>query len=436
MTKQRSFAVTLLPLFSTSAALHTALMLFAFREAPIADHMGMAIWWVFLTVYHFVMVNFLKTPRDLRSIVIVSALFLIGQLAAVYLLSPVFPTITWWLATMAAWISIYYRCAASLLEGVKPEAMMVNFEVSVLTLLFSAVVINGNVMDPGVLIHLCIGLFCILVAMMRLRTLHTRIDTRNNETAAGFLLPLILVVIAAFVILFCVIISGSAAQILTRITTWLSQLLISAANMIGAFFFWLFSLFPQPPSGPGEEAFEAPSLPSAQQEQVATNNGIILYVLILAVVAGLVICVIKLWHTVHLRSPSMKRTVHSVVVKKNSLRDVFKRFFQKLMGRLRFHLRYLHERNTIPGLLVWIERRMRRIRMGRKIGETPSAFLARVAERYPRCQNELRYLAGQLDQYYFGGGDGLSSETVVKLRKKLKAAFSATKHTHERKPHL
>lgn len=436
MTKQRSFAVTLFSLLSTSAALHTALVLVAFREAPIADHLGLAIWWLFLAVYQFVMTKYLQAPRELRSIVILSAVFVIAQLGVTIRCAPIFPSFSGWAAAFAMWIATYYRCANAILGGVTPEALMVNFETTAMTLLFSAVVVGLGAMVPGVLIHLCISLFLILIAMMRQRTLHTRIDTQNRESTTTLLLPLILLGIAALVVVFCIIISGSAADILTQITAWLSRLLTLAVDLIGAFLFWFFSLFPQPKKNSGDSDFYAEPLPAGQQEQVTTSNGIILYLLIIAVVVGLIFCVVKIWRTVHLRGRSVKlRTVNAVVVKKNSLWETIKRFWNKLSRKIRFNLHYLSHRNTAPGLLVWIEWQMRRKRMKRKHGETASAFLTRVGNQFPLCQTDLQALAKQLDRYYFGLGDDLPPETIRKLRKQLKHAFSNGANSQEKKSH-
>lgn len=436
MTKQRSFAVTLFPPLATAAALHTALMLFAFRHAPIADHLGLGIWWMFLTVYQLVMTKFLQSPRELRSIVIVSGIFVVGQLGVTVLCAPIFPTFTGWLAAIAMWIATYYHSVNGLLDGMKPEALMVIFETTVLTLLFSAAVVGSGAIASGVPIHLCISLFLILIAMMRQRTLHTRIDAESHENKANLLPPLILFAVSVFVVLVCILISGSAASVLTIITTWLSQLLHSAAKLLGAFFYWLFSLFPTPDSSLDGEFFETEPLLTGQSEQVATNNGIILYLIVIAVAAGLVFCVLKIWRTVRLQGRSTRnRTVHAVVVKKNSLWESLARFFGRIHRIIRFNLQYLRCRNTGPGLLVWIERQMRRKRLKRKHGETPSAFFARIGIKFPSCQEDLRELAKQLDRYYFGAGADLSPETVRDLRKKLKRAFSIQNDSQEKKSH-
>lgn len=436
MTKQRSFAVSLFPPLATAAALHTALMLFAFRHAPIADHLGLGIWWMFLAAYQLVMTKYLQSPRELRSIVLVSAVFVLGQLAVTIWWAPIHPTFTGWLAALAMWIATYYHSVNALLDGMKPEALMVIFETTVLTLLFSAAVVGSGAIASGVPIHLCISLFLILIAMMRQRTLHTRIDTESHENKANLLPPLILFAVAVFVVPVCLLISGSAASVLTVITTRLSQLLQAAAKLIGAFFFWLLSLLPTPDSNLDGDAFEAVPLPSGQAEQVATNNGIVLYLIVISIAVGLVFCVLKIWRTVRLQGRSAKsRTVHAVVVKKSSLWESIKLFWAKIRRRIRFNIQYLRSRNTGPGLLVWIERQMRRRRLKRKQGETTSAFFTRIGTRFPSCQEDLRELSKQLDRYYFGAGADLSPEAVRELRKKLKRAFSTNHDSQEKKSH-
>lgn len=435
MTGQHSFAVTLFPPLAIAAALHTALMLFAFRHAPIADHLGLGIWWLFLTVYRFVMQKYLEAPRELRGIVLLSAAFVIGQLIATILFAPIFPSLVGWLGALGMWIATYYQCVNVLSNGTKPESLMVIFETTGMTLLFTAAVVGSGAIVPSVLIHLCISLFLILIAMMRQRTLHTRIDTDSHENRANLLPPLILLAITLFAVIICVLISGSAARVLSQITAWLLQVVKDGAHLIGAFFFWLLSLFPPPTDSVDEEFFYVEPLPSGQAEQVSTDNGIVLYLLILAVAIGLVFCVLKVWRTVLLRGRSAaRRTVQATVVKKSSLWESIKLFLAKIQQKIRFNLQYLRCRNTVPGLLVWIERRMRRKRMKRKQGETTSAFLLRVATSFPSCKEDLLFFSLQLDRYYFGAGSDLSPDDIHNLRKTLKHAFAQSHPTVEKKP--
>lgn len=426
MTSRNSFAVTFLPLLSTSAAMHTALVLFAFRDAPIADHIGMAVWWAFLAMYHIVMTKFLQKPRELRSIVIVSAIFLVGQFAVTFLLNPIYPSFTGWLAAAAMWCSVYYRAVMAISEGTKPESLVVTFELTALTLLASAVVINGQAMDSGVLPHLCIGVLSALIAMMRLRTLHTRINSQANASSSGILLIVLLLVIAVCVMIFCAVISGSAADILTKITALLSQILSALVNGLGAFLFWLLSLFPKNIEPIEGDAFDAPSLPSEQMQDIPDGSGILLYLLIIAVVLGLAIVLMKVWRTVHLKGQrTSKRTAAAVIIKKLGFVDLIRSLLQKFFKRCRLEIMYLRNRNTAPGLLIWLERQMHRKRMGRKKGETTAVFLTRIGIRYPSCQTDLQLLSQHLDRYYFGiNSRNMSAETIREMRKKLKHAFS------------
>jgi len=426
MTPRNSFAVTFLPLLSTSAAMHTAWVLLAFHDAPTADHIGLAVWWGFLAIYHIVMTKFLQTPRELRSIVIISAVFLVCQFAVTLLLNPVYPSFTWWFAAAAMWCSVYYRSATAIFEGIKPESLIVTFEITVLTLLASAVVISGHRMDSGVLPHLCIGVLSVLIAMMRLRTLHTRINQQSASSSSGVLLIVLLLVIAACVMVFCAVISGSATDILTKITTLLSQILSAIGNGLAAFVFWLLSLFPQNIEPNENSAFDMPALPSEQIQDVPSSSGILLYLLIIGVVLGLGIVLIKLWRTVHLRGHhTNKRNTAAVIVKKLGFVVLLRSLIRKLLNRCRLQILYLRNRNTAPGLLVWLERQMRRKRMGRKKGETAAAFLARLGLQFPSCQADLHLLSQHLDRYYFGtNARDISAETIREMRRKFKQALS------------
>lgn len=425
MKMNRSFTLSLLPVLAYAAAMHMALMLFAFREAPIADHGGMVLWWGFLILYNGVIALFLRRPRQLRSIVLLSGAVVLCQLGVTLWLVPVFPSVTWWLAAVGMWAALYYKAAFAYLEGVKPEALMSTFEVTVLTLFAAAFIVSGGAMAEGVLAHLIVGLLCILTAMMQLRTRHTRIDADGKRPMVRLLLPLLLLGTAGCALLLVALLSGHAAAILTRFTAWLLRMSKLAANAVGAFFLWLFSLFPEVDGDLGGEGFEAPPLPAGALEGMPETSGILLYVLIAAFLGALLFLVMKIWRTVRLQGQRQIRpTAKAVVVGKRSFMEVLMRFFRRMVRRIRFELHYLRCRNTPEGLLVWLERRMVRKRMGRKPGESIRTFLRRMGEQLPDCAEMLSELAKCLDCCYFGGGDTLPAETVREMRRAIGKAMT------------
>ena len=74
-------------------------------------------------------------------------------------------------------------------------------------------------------------------------------------------------------------------------------------------------------------------------------------------------------------------------------------------------------------MLVWLDRRLKRRRKGRRPGETCRAFLDRAAAELPGCAQELGELARCLDQLYFGGGaPAFSPARASELRRALRLA--------------
>ena len=112
---KRSFSAMLLPQMSYAAAMHMALMLFAFKDDPIADHLGMFIWWGFLLIEYVTMRLFLRKPRELRSVVLLSAAVLLCQLLVTIFVNPVYPTFMWWAAAVFMWGATYYQCVSAFL---------------------------------------------------------------------------------------------------------------------------------------------------------------------------------------------------------------------------------------------------------------------------------------------------------------------------------
>ena len=420
-----SFAVTLLPSLAAAAGMHSALMLVAFRDAPVADHKGMLLWWAGLAVCHVVLHMFLQKPRELGHIILVCAAMLAAQLTACILWNPVYPSLLSWGILVAMWGAGYYQCADALLNGVKPESLMSIFELCAIALLFFAAIINSGAISAQLVVHLAVGLLCILLSLMRLRTLHTRIDSHEEHSPVELLVPVILLVTAGCCILFCLIISGSAFELLSRFTTALLSALSALGQGVERFLYWLLSLLPEVENDLEGGGFSAPALPSETMEDMPQSSGIVLYLLIAAfAVAGLMI-VIKIWRKVHLQAPLRRKvSTAETVVKKSGIGEILRRFINRLLSRLRFELQYLRSRNTAAGLLVWLERQMKRKRMGRKRDETPAAFLARVSIRLPDCTDDLQLLSDTLNRQYFGGGDHLPPQTIRELRRRLKQELS------------
>ena len=111
------------------------------------------------------------------------------------------------------------------------------------------------------------------------------------------------------------------------------------------------------------------------------------------------------------------------VVDRRSPRDTLAMLWSRLADRVRIQLTYLARRNTPAGVLVWLDRRLKRRRRGRRPGETCRAFLDRAAAELPGCAQELGELARCLDQLYFGGGaPAFSPARASELRRALRLA--------------
>lgn len=422
MRQNKSVAVTLFPLLSNAAALHTLLILFAFRDNPIADHKGMLIWWGGLVVCHGVMSLYLQKPRELRSLILLGVLIFALQLGVTIAVNPIYSSFVTWFACVCMWIYGYYQCVVALLNGVKPESLTVNFETTSVTLLVVACISSAGAMAIGTVVHLAIGVLCILIALMRLRTLHTRMDDSEKRPMVGLVVPMILLGAAGCAIAFCMVIGGYAAQLLTRFTAWVGTVLRSVANGIGAFFLWLFSLFPQMEDPTlGDNGYMPDALPSGTADMTFESNGILLYLLIAAVLVALVVLVIMVWRKVRLQGMPHKRVViRAAVVKKNSLWEILHRLVMAALRRVRFEIRYLQRYNSLNGLLVWLERRMSRRGIKRKTGETMASYLVRIQEAFPQGSECLCELSNALDRYYFCDGAELSKDEIHRLRKALK----------------
>ena len=202
----------------------------------------------------------------------------------------------------------------------------------------------------------------------------------------------------------CVLLfTGTAAQALTALTGWLRELASGALALLDRFFRWLFSLFPAPETGSLNlpDPISAAGGPAGEAVQ---SSDAVLYVLaglVLLAGVGAILWALRRGGSRTRSHPPVRR---GRVVNRRSPRDTLAMLWSRLADRVRFQLTYLARRNTPAGVLVWLDRRLKRRRRGRRPGETCRAFLDRAAAELPGCAQELGELARCLDQLYFGGG--------------------------------
>ncbi len=106
-------------------------------------------------------------------------------------------------------------------------------------------------------------------------------------------------------------------------------------------------------------------------------------------------------------------------VRSRRKKGVFAGKWLNFLKGLKFRLRSVIERNTPPGVLVWLERRAAKKKIPRREGESIREFTFRLAP-----DGTLDLLTEDLEKRFYGGSDySLSSGKCRSLRKEMKRRF-------------
>ncbi len=222
--------------------------------------------------------------------------------------------------------------------------------------------------------------------------------------------------------------SRSAVSVTVRLVLNALQAL---GGLLGRFFAWLATLVPVDetavPVDPLAPAGGADMSPSAENVLFdPTLLTILGGVLAVAVIAALVLLVIKLRKTrIHLAASQAQPITP---VERTRQPGALRRRISALLFALRFRLHFLVYRGTPSGMLVWLSRWGTRNKMPRVAGETPRAYLMRLAavpgfEGDDALRQSLATLANALDLQYYGGTETkpLPGRQLADLRKRFSA---------------
>lgn len=419
MNQSRSRLVDLAGLLSNVTALHTLFSIFAFRQTGRSDPAGLLIWCVCLSLTCGGLALFLRRPRTQRSILLLALAALALQGAVVWLWGVRYPSLLSWLCLLAMWGFSYFRCYELLIRPTPAEQLMVSFETASLVLLAAALCTAAGVLPLDTALAPAAGTLLALAALAGQRASNSRPGGQAAGSLRGRLLLLLLLAALGGGAALCVLLfTGTAAQALTALTGWLRELASGALALLDRFFRWLFSLFPAPETGSLNlpDPISAAGGPAGEAVQ---SSDAVLYVLaglVLLAGVGAILWALRRGGSRTRSHPPVRR---GRVVDRRSPRDTLAMLWSRLADRVRFQLTYLARRNTPAGVLVWLDRRLKR----RRPGETCRAFLDRAAAELPGCAQELGELARCLDQLYFGGGaPAFSPARASELRRALRLA--------------
>lgn len=206
------------------------------------------------------------------------------------------------------------------------------------------------------------------------------------------------------------LLAGHSRSAVQTAADGLSAALHALWDAVNSFFAWLFSLFPSPQEVPAEPPDLLP--PDGISPEITVQGpadlrplyllgGLLLAALLLGAAA-------LLFRFRHSRSSlSAGGTASRSSVRRSRKKGALRRRLSAWRFRLHFRLLAFRRRNTPPGVLVWLERRMKRAGAPRLSGETPRAFLSRLPM-------DFSALADALDRLYYGDGDAVLPPAVCR----------------------
>lgn len=420
MNRRAAHLTALSSLLSGAAAFHLVhLILFNF-SAPDGDLLGLLVWWGCLILTCLVLALFLRRERTLREIILICAGGFVLQLILTPVLGVRYPTAWGWFFALLMWGYLYYRCYALLCLPVKPEQLTLALEGSVAALFLAALFVAIGGMVAMVLPPLAIGSLLAILAMASLRTSHARRGSIQGQGSKGHgLLLELLTVFFALSAGVTALIIRPAARGVTWLTQWAQRAGLAVFQGIEGFLRWLASLFPQEDLGPMESEIESGSSIDISAGGEGAEFDPELLFLALAALVVLVIAAVLIWKLLRggARTGAPALRGRQGFRQNVPFRQQLALLWQRMTAFVRFQLAYRRNYNTAPGLLVWLEKRFHR-----EAGESPRAFLGRVAESCPEQGENLARLADCLDEHYFGAGAAMPSQEIAALRKSIKNA--------------
>lgn len=409
-------------LLANSAAIHTGYLLAS--ETATSTQPALPIWWCCVALTYGVLALFLRRPRSLRGVILIAVGGYAAQMAAALLAGVRYPSVLSWLIVCTLWGTMYCRACVFALRPPKAEQVITAFEIAAAVLLFTSFVVAGGAAAPAALYPLAFAVLLTLMALACLRSGHRRVSGRSSHPVKGRLYPILLLcLLGGGTAALALLITGSAAEQLTRFSLWLKTAAKGLLGLVEKFFLRLAALLPH--SAPGEvsppEASGIDGVQALPTEELVHGGGFVLYLLFGLLLLTAAAVLIRLWRrggSVHL---SGGERAAGAVSRKGS---GFARILARLWRRVLYWHRYLTRYNTPAGLLIWVELRAKHRRIPRRPGETARAFLLRLRPLLPQCEEELVRLADCLDEMYFSPADDTPSLPVAALRRKFRKQFA------------
>ena len=265
------------------------------------------------------------------------------------------------------------------------------------------------------------GLLACIMTLTSLAALRLRAAQKGESALRPVLTLAALIALAGILFLLSLLALNELESVSSSLVSFLKR----AVNAVGAFILkvltaiynWFNSLFRQELVYDFDANLYTQSVESNVYREYGSGRWILILA-IAAIFAALVILIIRL------RGKKWKRKKESDGAaddgKLSSSRTGLGRFLGRIGGRIGFFFRYLHGRNSAPGLFIWTEKKLKMSGIRRRCDESAHSFL-RANCAAVTCTDDMNVLADALEkQFYAGEKACLPEGFAARFRKSLR----------------
>lgn len=368
------------------------------------------------TVYILV----LRRGITVASLAVVSAFLLAGEITALILLYTGSVTFGYVMTCiLMAGVSVYVPMYLSMKKQLLAKHMTF---IDVTIGAFVWLMVFYTSISPDTFSILCI----IAVTVMNVAAaIGLRMSEEGMEEGIGraFALAAGASAAAAGVVFLLVKLFSGSGSVTEAVFRGIRNFFLKIGSLIERFIGWLASLMPEPEPEAAAEAAPAGGMAVGEVDmtEVAVNP-VIPAVVIGAVILIIVILILRKSARTRISLSAGLKMQQSGVRIRRKKRNHFSRW-KKFFEEIKFRIRSVLERNTSPGVLVWLERKALKRKIPRERGESIREFTLRLAP-----EGELIPLTEDLEGKLYGGRNyTLSTKDCRMVRKEMKKLFRVRK---------
>ena len=394
-----------------------------FSSGILKSWNAVPVWLCFAAAVWLFNAGFLKKERSMTAVAVWNLLIGIPECLVLYRFRMPLEGMWAHLFFLTAVAAVHARIVNRFFEPVSIDSSIRFFEMSVVEYLILIAYQSFTPLGAGLGPLLISSILVSLAAVIRGRTegagnADERAGKRGLAVAGG-----LLAAAAAGCVLFALFFSDKAGNLIAGITGLVLRAVRAAGSLLGRFLTWLLSLFP-------EQEYQAVELPPPAAgvdveipEAAELSTVWVRYLGIAAAVLMMGLLILILYR---LRKVKAGRLRTGSVITASArggldLKNMIRGFIYGIVKSLkdRFHLMKI--RDTVPGIVLAIEKSLKGSRLEKKNNESYSAFLRRIADEAETAEQKasLKKLALDFESEFYEGREPAvySASEAADLRK-------------------